>query len=631
MSDPKSALRAVSGNDAGGGATNLPNIPEVPSSDDSGLINILSSMKSWMEKAVGSGLTGFATKQELLSAGVLKTDETGALLSVADMRIPPVPSGLEANGAMTNILVQWDSPLGAYGNHAYTEVWAAESDNFSSAAMVGQAGGFVFAHSVGEDSVRYYWIRYVSTSGIKGPFNAVRGIQGHTAQNVSYLIDSLSDVYGTNSAAPFFHLDQPTVINGLTIPAGTYMKSAFIADGTITTAMIKKATIDVAQITGRLTANQINADQLNVTNGTFAGQLIGASGTFSGNLSAAGGTFRGELQAATGTFSGSLSAGTVDVSKLIGVAYRYESAGWHYVAVPAGYTSMRVTLLGGGGGGGSGSYGEWNIHGGGGGGGGAGQYRVYAWDGLAVGATVSIYVGPGGAGSTELFQGGAAGGPTDVYYQGVHWIRAEPGGGGGHAGYSGYVNNGYGEEPGGGGGGYPAGGAGHGSYGGNGANSEWGGTGGTGYSNWYGGGATGFGAGGAGGGYDGGTGNYGGGGPNKYNGWFPGGAGSAGRALIEFYNPNSVVLRTEFTALQGRVGALEVEKSDFWQQNKNMTRGAVGSLAVANWIDYQSWSGYAAGWYDQYGYLGGAWRELAKAGYQNEYSDSTHSLIVRYA
>lgn len=38
--------------------------------------------------------------------------------------------------------------------------------------------------------------------------------------------------------APFFHITSPTLVNGVTIPAGTYMKRAFIADATITNAMI---------------------------------------------------------------------------------------------------------------------------------------------------------------------------------------------------------------------------------------------------------------------------------------------------------------------------------------------------------------------------------------------------------
>ncbi len=567
MSDPIAALRAVSGNDLASGATNLPNIPSVPASADPALVNILSVMKTWMEQAAGSGATGFASKQELISAGLISTDDQGNVVGQTDMRVPPVPTGLIANGAMTSILVQWDTPVGKYANHGYTEVWAAETDNFSNAAMVGQAGGFVFSHAVGEDSTRYYWIRFVSTSGIKGPYNAVTGIHGQTAQNVNYLIDTLTEAYGTNGTAPFFQVDQSIVVNGVTIPPGIYMKAAFIASGSITTAQIKNATIDSAQITGKLTANQINADQLNVTNGTFSGQLIGATGTFSGNLAAASGTFLGELIAATGTFSGQLSAGVIDLTALTGETAQRSSPGEYYFTLTSEQSRVRYQIVAGGGGGGSGKGGEWNTSAGGGGGGGAGQYQTGTLE-LAPGTQIRVIVGSGGAGATTWASAGAPGTHSAVaFFNGSSWINlvvANPGGGGAGAAlyYSdnldGYVVNGSG------GSGYPAGGSGPSgsteegasATGGKGANTVFGTGGAPGYPNiGWGSNASGYGS--------------GGGGGAGYHAWRNsgadwnrslfggGGRGAGGKAIIEFFNPNTVVLRSEYIALDQRVTALE--------------------------------------------------------------------------
>lgn len=271
MTDAKTALIALGGAPESG-ASGLPNIPAVPSSDDLALTNILASMKLWMEKAAGEGFTGFASKADLIAAGVLQSDPSGAVKPVAmNMAVPPVPTGLLASGAMTTILVAWDSPMAAYGNHGYTEVWAAESDNFSSAVLVGQGAGFIFSHAVGEDSTRYYWIRFVSTSGIKGPFNSVNGTLGKTAKDPAFLMSVLTEEYGYGSAAPFFQVDAPITINGVTVPAGTYMKSAFIADASINNAKIANAAIDDAKIsslsaakiaTGKLDSGRINTDTL---------------------------------------------------------------------------------------------------------------------------------------------------------------------------------------------------------------------------------------------------------------------------------------------------------------------------------------------------------------------------------
>ena len=41
----------------------------------------------------------------------------------------------------------------------------------------------------------------------------------------------------------------------------------------------------------------------------------------------------------------------------------------------------------------------------------------------------------------------------------------------------------------------------------------------------------------------------------EFNGWYPGGNGVGGRAVLEFYNPNGVVLRYEFQALKQRIDA----------------------------------------------------------------------------
>lgn len=271
MADAKTALIALGGApDAG--ASGLPNIPAVPAGDDAALTNILASMKLWMEKAAGEGFTGFASKADLIAAGVLQGDADGSVKPVAlNMAIPPVPTGLTASGAMTTILVAWDNPMTAYGNHGYTEVWAAETDNFTNAVLIGQGAGFVFSHAVGEDSTRYYWIRFVSTSGVKGPFNSVNGTLGQTAKDPAFLMSVLTEEYGYGSAAPFFQVDAPITINGVTVPAGTYMKSAFIADASINNAKIANAAIDDAKIsslsaakiaTGKLDSGRINTDTL---------------------------------------------------------------------------------------------------------------------------------------------------------------------------------------------------------------------------------------------------------------------------------------------------------------------------------------------------------------------------------
>lgn len=94
-----------------------------------------------------------------------------------------------------------------------------------------------------------------------------------TSQGATYeaLLDTVNHpltdtAYWKKISSPFFHLSVPTVINGATVPAGTYLGAAFIADATITNAKIADATIDSAKIANlnaaKITAGFISADRI---------------------------------------------------------------------------------------------------------------------------------------------------------------------------------------------------------------------------------------------------------------------------------------------------------------------------------------------------------------------------------
>lgn len=296
----------------------------------------------------------------------------------------------------------------------------------------------------------------------------------------------------------------------------------------------------------------------------FQDVIIRGTGVFGGELNAATGTFSGELNAATGTFAGAMMAGTVDLSMLMGETHIFSTPGTYTLAVPAGKESVRLTVVGAGGGGGSGGGGG---HGYGGGGGGAGQSVTGIYNNIS--GTLTIVVGAGGLGGTgsgALGEGadGMAGESSSV----TGYLSASGGTGGG----SGKLLWRYYDHPilgwrwgwtppenaggtlSGGNGGLPT------SYS-NDANQTMyrGGTGGMGGSSGYGsagtqgqgadsaaarfgtsstpGGNGGVGCGGGGGG----------GGEPTYSPYgSSGGNGGNGKVIVEFYNPNAVVLQTTF-------------------------------------------------------------------------------------
>lgn len=186
--------------------------------------------------------------QDLADVGLVSLLPTGALTATTTSYLPTPPAGtnLQASGALASVILTWDSP--EYNGHSYTEIWGASTDDLGTAVLLGLSPGSIYVDNLGAGGTRYYWIRFVNTNNETGPFNATAGVVGETGDDPDYLIQVLSDEYGVAGDAPFFQIDSPTVINGVEIPAGTYIKQAFIADATISRAKIQDLAVDEAKI-----------------------------------------------------------------------------------------------------------------------------------------------------------------------------------------------------------------------------------------------------------------------------------------------------------------------------------------------------------------------------------------------
>lgn len=280
------------------------------------------------------------------------------------------------------------------------------------------------------------------------------------------------------------------------------------------------------------------------------------------------GTFSGSLNGATGVFNGSLAAGVLDPSSFDAIQYQYTNVGTFSLTVPAkrsGWSgmSMRLTMQGGGGGGGGGYFsGQPNSDpSAGGGGGGAGARVVVVVANVLEGQNLSITIGAGGGGGypSSSWSGnaytsapagnGGAGGNTVVVHQGNSYYASGGSGGTGGSAALAYDGGGYVEfatdggyfntlhfaynVPGGSLGGQPGASI-------RGSNTSVHAAGGAGGSSSYGSGGpqgsegTGYGTGGGGG---------------LGNGGQWGGGGKGGYLLIEFFDPNTVVLNNRYSAL----------------------------------------------------------------------------------
>jgi len=130
------------------------------------------------------------TLGDLVDSGVV--DDNGRpIIPDDDLGVPPAPTNVQASAAIRNIIITWDDP--AYRGHAYAEVWVADTDDLGSAVLLGMSPGTIYVHGVGPSSTRYYWVRFVNTNDVKGPFNATAGTDATTGPDVAYMLGVLAN------------------------------------------------------------------------------------------------------------------------------------------------------------------------------------------------------------------------------------------------------------------------------------------------------------------------------------------------------------------------------------------------------------------------------------------------------
>lgn len=128
------------------------------------------------------------------------------------MTVPPKPRDVTAVGTFASILLAWGEP--DYANHAYAEVLRADVDDIGQAVLVGTSIGGQYADPVGETANKYYWIRFVSTSNVKGPASTV--VNGKTALNPAFVMANLlATTWQPNTTYSQFQYVRPTVDNGM--------------------------------------------------------------------------------------------------------------------------------------------------------------------------------------------------------------------------------------------------------------------------------------------------------------------------------------------------------------------------------------------------------------------------------
>lgn len=255
-----------------------------------------------LQQAVRDIYDGTAARRgQLLASGVapgggLFPGETvGPPGEVQDLSPPPAPKNLTAAAGYGAVLLRWDPDVDP--RIGYAEVLRATTDNPAAASVIGTAAGNLFTDSPGAGATYYYWVRHVNkwNPAVKSSLNATSGTEAITSEDIDFLLEALT---GAEGDKPFYEVPAPIEIDGIEIPAGIYIKQAWILDAVVKTFRAGLAVIDSASIIS-LTADKVELDSLvarlaQISAGQFgtifankaflSGAVIGASGIRSSNF-----------------------------------------------------------------------------------------------------------------------------------------------------------------------------------------------------------------------------------------------------------------------------------------------------------------------------------------------------------
>lgn len=292
--------------------TKLPGIPTLPAGISPDLKAYLKALSETVE--VRTGVRGdpkdrAVTLRELEDSGLAESLKANPFdpnnitarnrgfraTIVRDRSVPPAPTSLTASGGFTKVILEWNNPNIAYGNHAFTEIYRLSTDTIGDAVLVGITPSFIFTDEVDSNTTYYYWIRFVSETGVPGPFNQTSGTSATTTQLVTAdLADDIitaakinDGAVGTLALAADAVTNAKLAVNSIQgdVIAANAITATKILDGSIETAKLDANAVTAEKIAANtitaseiaadtITADQMVADTITAASGILADAVI---------------------------------------------------------------------------------------------------------------------------------------------------------------------------------------------------------------------------------------------------------------------------------------------------------------------------------------------------------------------
>ncbi len=195
----------------GGRDIQLPRIPtSVPKDAQDWFIAAQKIIEKYIFGRDGSRLV---SANDLVKAGVVDRDGPYIRPPSGNLTTPPKVTDMRADGALASIIISWRNPV--FPNYSHTELWRASVDDVGQAVKIQETPVQSYVDMVGSGSTKFYWARAVSTSGVRGDFNASAGTKGATGYDPTYVRDLMTSATW-KPVTPYgaYQYVRPTTPNG---------------------------------------------------------------------------------------------------------------------------------------------------------------------------------------------------------------------------------------------------------------------------------------------------------------------------------------------------------------------------------------------------------------------------------
>ena len=321
--------------------TKVPQLPDVPADAPPSIKQWMSDIKEAFEIRLGrrgDQRDRAVTLRELIDSGLAKdlTDRPwdpnseGSIDFTAiehyqgpeELDTPPTPTSLTASAGLTKIILSWTSGWTVFSNHSLTEIWRSSSNALGNATIIGTTSAGLFTDNVDPLTTYYYWVRFVSTTGVIGPYSSSATA---TAGQVTstFLADNaviaakIQD--GTIAGTKFASAIKPVEVLGSLPSAGTQGRTVFLtSDNKLyrDTGSAWTAAVPTSDLTGTLATSALS--------GTIAGTQIADDAISADHIAAnavtadaiLANTITGNKLVANTIDTGQIAAGAISATEL---------------------------------------------------------------------------------------------------------------------------------------------------------------------------------------------------------------------------------------------------------------------------------------------------------------------------